>query len=94
MRKGLWQPQEVQRERRGGKRTNETPQGAWLGRRGKIASGSATQGLWLGDRKSGISGNGRRRKPTPWGKNSWESYERTKMKKKSQQQNEGESTQI
>ena len=39
----------------------------------KIASGSATQGLWLGDKKSGISGNRRRPKLTPWKRNSWKS---------------------
>ena len=30
--KGLWQPQEIQRGRRRSKKTNETPQGTWLGK--------------------------------------------------------------
>ena len=38
-------------ERRGSKRTRETPQGRSSAELGKAASGSATQGLWLGDRK-------------------------------------------
>ena len=59
---GLWQPQEIQRERRGSKRTNETPQDTWLG---KKASGSATQGLWREDRKVGsqVIGEDRSRLP-------------------------------
>ena len=46
----LWQPQKIQRGRRGSKRTNETLQGTW---HRKVASGSASQDLGLGDRKVG-----------------------------------------
>ena len=73
---------------------SETPQGVWLGRARK---GS----LWLcyavslaGRQKSGISGNRRRPKPTPWERNSWGTQKRRKMRKKSEQHNGGESTQI
>ena len=69
---------------------SETPQGTWLG-------GARKRSLWLccagplpGRQKSGISDNQRRLKMTPWQRNSWESFERRKMRKKSQPQNEGE----
>ena len=68
------------------KMTSETPQGKWLG-------GTQKNSFWLccaeplaERRKSGISGNWHRPKPIPWGRNSWESWERGKM---SQRQNEG-----
>ena len=54
-----------------GGRMSETPQGTWL-------SGARIGSLWLcyagplaGKQKSGISGNRRRPKPTPWEMNSW-----------------------
>ena len=38
--RGWWQPQGIQRGRRGSKRTSETPQGTWLG-------GAQKGSLWL-----------------------------------------------
>ena len=55
-RRGWRQPQEIQRERKEGKKTSETPPGTWLG-------GAQRGSLWLcypgplaEKRKSGISG--------------------------------------
>ena len=49
-RRGYGQPQEVQRGRRGSKRTSETCQARGSAELGKVASGSTTQGVWLGGR--------------------------------------------
>ena len=60
------QPQEIQRERRGSKRTSETPQDTWLGVAWKNSLWLCYAGSLAGRQKSGISANWQRLKPTSW----------------------------
>ena len=70
-RRGWRQPQEIQRERRMNRRTNETPQGSWLSRVQKGSLWLCYAGPLAEKWKSGILGNRRRPKPISWEKNSW-----------------------
>ena len=65
------QSQEIQWGRRESRRTSETPQGMWFGGAQKSSFWFCYAGPLAGRQKSGISGNRRRPKQTPWEKNSW-----------------------
>ena len=71
-RRGCRQLQEIQWGKMVNRRTNETPQGTWLGRARKGSLWLCYTGPLAEKRKSGISGKRRRSKPIPWEKNSWE----------------------